>query len=70
MGASTQTSSSPAWATDRSDVDERTPPSTYSRPSMSAGAYQPGMEQDATTASASGTTGAPARPNITRRPVT
>ena len=36
---------------------------------MTAGSYQPGMEQDATTASASGTRGAPARPNITRCPV-
>ena len=36
---------------------------------MMAGSYQPGMEQDATTASASGIRGAPVRPNITRCPV-
>ena len=60
MGARTYTSSRPAWASDRSDVDERTPPSTSRRPSMTAGSYQPGMEQDATTASASGTQRAPA----------
>ena len=35
---------------------------------MVLGSYQPGMEHEATTASASDTAGAPGRPNTTRRP--
>jgi hypothetical protein len=36
---------------------------------MSAGAYQPGIEQEATTASVSVAGGAPGWPNSTRCPV-
>jgi hypothetical protein len=36
---------------------------------MRVGSYQPGIEQDATTASVSDARGAPGRPNSTRRPV-
>src|SRR5260370_1301442 len=36
---------------------------------MTAGSYQPGMEQEATTASGTDAAGAPPRPNTTRGPV-
>src|SRR5205823_5190781 len=49
-------------------VPLHTPPSTYSRPSISTGANSHGTVHDAATASATVAAGARGLPNTTRRP--
>ena len=48
---------------------EQIPPSTYRLPAIFTGWYQPGMAQEAATASAARVSGAPARPKATRLPL-
>src|ERR1700761_6866333 len=59
--------SRPAGAASRL-VGLQTPPATYSRPPIVIGATSHGTVHDATTASATVASGAPGRPNTTRRP--
>src|SRR5260221_12741918 len=63
IGASTHTSSMPSPASMPSDVTDMTPPSTYLRPPIRTGSYQPGTEHEAATASARLAGGAPRRPD-------
>jgi hypothetical protein len=49
-------------------VADQTPPSTYRTPPISTGVNQPGMAQEASTASARPAAGAPGAPKATRRP--
>src|SRR5260221_5085169 len=65
IGASTHTSSMPSPASMPSDVTDMTPPSTYLRPPIRTGSYQPGTEHEAATASARLAGGAPRRADTT-----
>src|SRR5258705_12762633 len=68
IGASTHTSSMPSPASMPSDVTDMTPPSTYLRPPIRTGSYQPGTEHEAATASARLAGGAPPPPHNTPPP--
>src|SRR5258707_4597102 len=68
IGASTHTSSMPSPASMPSDVTDMTPPSTYLRPPIRTGSYQPGTEHEAATASARLAGGAPAPAHTTLPP--